>query len=86
MEEQLIFEIWDTFRDHIPEKGRGIAAEQFVELLVNNDVDLGTLEGLMGYDPQLDDAVQAILDDHKEEEEEEEKDEYDDWGEEEEDY
>jgi len=84
MDEQLIFEIWDTFRDHIPEKGRGIAAEQFVDFLSNNDVDLETLEGLLGYDPHLDDAVQSVLDENQEEEEEDS--EYDDWGEEEEDY
>lgn len=82
MEEQLIFEIWDTFRDHIPEKGRAIAADQFVDFLVNHDVDLETLEGLLGYDPNLDEAVQVVLDENKEEEEE-----YEDYGdEEEEDY
>lgn len=81
MEEQLIFEIWDTFRDHIPEKGRAIAADQFVDFLVNHDVDLETLEGLLGYDPNLDEAVQVVLDENKEEEEE-----YEDYGDEEEDY
>lgn len=81
MEEQLIFEIWDTFRDHIPEKGRAVAADQFVDFLVNHDVDLETLEGLLGYDPNLDEAVQVVLDENKEEEEE-----YEDYGDEEEDY
>lgn len=83
MEEQLIFEIWDTFRDHIPEKGRSIAAEQFVDFLLDRDVDLETLEGLLGYDPHLDEAVQVVLDENKEEEEEED---YDDYREDEEDY
>jgi hypothetical protein len=46
MEEQLIFEIWDTFRDHIPEKGRDTAAAQFVDFLVNKDVDAEALEGI----------------------------------------
>lgn len=85
MDEQLIFEIWDTFRDHIPEKGRNIAAEQFVDFLVNNDVDVETLEGLLGYDPHLDEAVQSVIDENKEETDDEES-EYDDWGAEEEDY
>ena len=84
MEEQLIFEIWDTFRDHIPEKGRGTAADQFVDFLVGKDVDIETLEGLLGYDPHLDTAVQLVLDEHKDSEEE--YDEGDDYYEEDEDY
>jgi hypothetical protein len=65
MEEQLIFEIWDTFRDHIPEKGREIAATQFVDFLVSKDVEVDTFEGLLGYDPHLDTAVELILEEHK---------------------
>ena len=61
MVEQLIFEIWDTFRDHIPEKGRDTAAAQFVDFLVNKDVDAEALEGLLGYDPHLDAAIEVIL-------------------------
>lgn len=77
MEEQLIFEIWDTFRDHIPEKGRGTAADQFVDFLVGKDVDIETLEGLLGYDPHLDTAVELVLSEHKDSEEEyDEGDEY----------
>ena len=69
MEEQLIFEIWDTFRDHIPEKGREIAASQFVDFLVNKDVEADTLEGLLGYDPHLDDAIELVLKEFNEEDE-----------------
>lgn len=66
MEEQLIFEIWDTFRDHIPEKARGTAADQFVEFLLGKDVDMETMEGLLGYDPHLDAAVELALEENKE--------------------
>lgn len=66
MEEQLIIEIWDTFKDYIPEKSREVAADQFVEFLLGKDVDIETFEGLMGYDPHLDDAVQLVLDEHQE--------------------
>ena len=83
MEEQLIFEIWDTFRDHIPEKGRGTAAEQFVDFLVSKDVELETFEGILGYDPHLDDAVNLIIDEYKEDEETFDDDDYD-YGEDEE--
>ena len=84
MEEQLIFEIWDTFRDHIPEKGRGTAADQFVDFLVGKDVDIETLEGLLGYDPHLDNAIELVLSEHKDIEEEYED--YDDEGYEDEEY
>lgn len=61
MEEQLIFEIWDTFRDNIPEKGRETAAAQFIDFLVNRDVDIETLESILGYDPNLDTAIGVVL-------------------------
>ena len=80
MEEQLIFEIWETFRDHIPEKGRDTAASQFVDFLVDKDVDAEALEGLLGYDPHLDIAINAVLDEFRDEvdyEEDEEADEED---------
>ena len=82
MEEQLINEIWDTFRDNIPEKGRETAAAQFVDFLVGKDVEIETLEGLLGYDPHLDSAIELVLEEHHGEEET--IDDYD--GEEEEDY
>ncbi len=86
MEEQLIIEIWDTFRDYIPEKTRETAANQFVDFLVGKDVDAVTLEGLMGYDPHLDDALEIVLGEFKEAEDSDNDDEYDGWEEEEEDY
>ena len=66
MEEQLIIEVWDTFRDYIPEKSREIAASQFVDFLVSKDVEVATFESLMGYDAHLDTAIQATLDEFNE--------------------
>jgi hypothetical protein len=66
MEEQLIIEVWDTFRDYIPEKSREIAASQFVDFLVSKDVEVATFESLMGYDVYLDAAIQATLDEFNE--------------------
>lgn len=85
MEEELIIEIWETFKDHIPEKGRAVAADQFVDWLVDKDTDTETLEGLKGYDPHLDDALESLLNE-EEESDEEDEDDYDEWGDEEEDY
>lgn len=67
MEEQLIIEIWDTFRDYIPEKSRETASNQFLDFLVGQDVDVATLEGLMGYDPHLDSAIELVLADFRDE-------------------
>ena len=82
MEEELIIELWETFRDHIPEKARAAAAEQFIGYLVDKDTDTGTLEGLKGYDPHLDEAIDLTLGD---DDENDEDDFDDDWGEEEDD-
>jgi hypothetical protein len=68
MEEQLIIEIWDTFKDYIPEKSRETASSQFLDFLVGQDVDVATLEGLMGYDPHLDSAIELVLADFREDE------------------
>lgn len=61
MEEQLIFDIWETFRDHISKENRSAAADQFVDFLVEQDVDAKVLEGLLGYDPSLDESINSVL-------------------------
>jgi hypothetical protein len=65
MDDSLIIEIWDTFKQYIPEKNRETAANQFVDFLVGKDVDIATFESLQGFDPHLDDAVNLILEEHK---------------------
>jgi|688.fasta_scaffold03834_37 hypothetical protein len=69
MEEQTIISIWETFKDYIPEKTLNAAASQFIELLQKEDVSIETLEGLMGYDPHLDDAIQDVIDEQTAEDE-----------------
>lgn len=86
MEEQLIIDVWETFKDHISEKNKESAATQYVDFLISEDVEVEVLEGLLGYDPHLDNAIELVLEEHKEEESEYEEDAEDDWGDEEEDY
>ena len=74
MDDQLIIEIWETFKDFIPEKTRDAAAIQFVDFLQSRDIDDDTLKSLLGYDSSLDNAVELI---QIEEDQEEEFDE--DW-------
>jgi hypothetical protein len=84
MDESLIIETWDVFKEYISEKNRDTAASHYVDFLLGKDVDASTLESVMGYDPHLDDAIQLVLGDEREEEEKDE----DDWDsyEEDEDY
>ncbi len=60
MEESLIIEIWDTFREYIPDKNKEMAANQFVDFLIGKDVETSVIEGLSGYDPYLDDAIENV--------------------------
>ena len=76
MEESLIIEVWDTFKDYIPEKNRDTAANQFVDFLIGKDVDTSILESVMGYDPHLDNAIELVLG----EENQDDDDEYDEDG------
>ena len=61
MEESLIIEVWDTFREYIPDKNKEMAAIQYVDFLLGKDVDASVIEGLAGYDPHLDDAIKTAL-------------------------
>ena len=61
MEDTQIMEIWDLFLEHIPEKHRDIVATQYVEYMINNDVDLDVLESLIGNDDYLDDAIEEAI-------------------------
>lgn len=75
MDEQLIIEVWDTFKDYISEKNRETAANQYVDFLLGKDVETSELEGVLGYDPHLDAAIELVLG----EKEEEEEDDSDNW-------
>jgi hypothetical protein len=75
MEEHLIIEIWDLFKEYIPGKNMDIAANHFVDFLVDKDVSTSVLEGLQGLDNHLDEAIKALL--REEEGFDEEEDELD---------
>lgn len=74
MDESLIGEVWDIFKDYIPEKSKDIAANQYVDFLLGKDIELEDLESFLGYDPNLDTAINAVLE--QEEEFDEEEDDY----------
>ena len=58
MEEDLIIEVWDVFKEYIPEKNKDTAANHFVDFLLGKDVDQSVLEALVGFDSHLDDAIE----------------------------
>jgi hypothetical protein len=62
MDDTMIIDIWDTFKEYIPEKTREAAATHFVDFLLGHDVDNSTLENLLGYDPHLDYSIKIVLD------------------------
>ena len=61
MEESEIIEVWDTFKEYIPEKHKDTAANQYVDFLLGKDFDADSLEGYIGYDSHLDDAIKAVV-------------------------
>jgi hypothetical protein len=63
MEEDLIIEIWDVFKEYISDKNKEVAANHFVDMLLGKDVDGTVLKGLIGYDSFLDDAINLALED-----------------------
>jgi hypothetical protein len=75
MEEDLIIELWDVFKEYIPDKNKEIAANHFVDFLLGKDVSQSVLEALLSYDPHLDDAINLVI----ENEEEESDDADDEW-------
>lgn len=83
MDDQTIIEIWDTFKEFIPENMRQDAADQFVNFLVEvEDVDTDTFDALLGYDPHLDSSITSHLDDVGGGDDEEDEEDF--WGDDEE--
>lgn len=85
MDEQTIIDIWETFKDYVPEKNRDAVADQFLDFLMNQEIDTETIESLKGYDPHLDQAIESVLEDAGEGDDYDEGDNWDD-EEEDEDY
>jgi len=61
MEEDLIIEIWDTFKEYVPEKNRDTAAAHFIDFLIGRDIEMSVIESLVGFDPHLDNAIELVL-------------------------
>lgn len=62
MKEDLIADLWNVVVEHIPEKNRKDVAYDFINTLTDYGVKDSVLEGLLGVDPHIDDAVQYVID------------------------
>jgi len=78
MDESLIMEIWDTFKEYIPEKNKDNAARQYVDYLLGKEISAKDLEAYLGYDTHLDDAITDVVEHSDDEEEEFEEDSFED--------
>jgi hypothetical protein len=79
MEEDLIIEVWDVFKEYISDKNKETAANHFIDMLIGKDVETSVLKSIMGYDPHLDDAIiLATADDEEDVEEDYDYDEDED--------
>lgn len=72
MNENQIADIWLIFKEYIDKKNQDVAAERFVDLLVDHGVTDKVLEATVGHDDVLDEAIEYYLDDGSEEDEYEE--------------
>jgi hypothetical protein len=61
MNEQLIIDFWDLFKEYVPPKNLETAANHFVDFLVDQDVEMEVIEGLQGADTHLDEAIKSLL-------------------------
>jgi hypothetical protein len=77
MEEDLIIEVWDTFREYVSDKNKEVAANQYIDFLIGKDVELSVLQSLIGYDTYLDNAIQLVVDENKDDEDEIDEEDYD---------
>jgi hypothetical protein len=62
MKEDLIADIWTLVIEHIPEKHRKDLAADFVNTLLDYGIKESTLQGLMGVDGYLDNAIDYAID------------------------
>jgi hypothetical protein len=74
MDESLIIETWDIFKEYISEKNRDTAASHYVDFLLGKDVELSVLEGLTGFDSSLDQAIELVIGENQEDDEIDEDD------------
>ena len=76
MKEELYADLWTSLIEYVPEKSREDAAADFVNTLVDHGVKDSILDGLLGIDHYLDNAIEYVLDGEQIDEDYEEDEDY----------
>lgn len=80
MDENVVIEIWDTFKEYIPGKNKSSAADNYINYVLGTGASYNDLNALIGYDAHLDDAINAIISEEAQTKQPQD-DEYDDYDE-----
>ena len=67
LNESQIGDIWLVFADYMDKKQLEVAAERYIDLLADYGVGDRTLQGAMGVDHTLDQAIEYYLDEEDQE-------------------
>lgn len=59
---KTVAELWEAVKEYVPANKRDELAVAFLEVFVNNDVEITDLDDLHGVDDSLDDAMEEVLD------------------------
>ena len=62
MNESLIVEMWDLFKDYTDKKQLPVIAEKYVQLVSDHGASDRDLEHVLGHDDDLDGAIKELLD------------------------
>lgn len=80
MNQEFLADLWSTIVDYVPENKRKDLAYNYVNLLTDFDIPASTIEGMMGIDNYLDNAIEYAIDDadYEEEADDDDEDNYND--------
>ena len=63
MNQDLLADIWNVMSEHIPEKEKNEAAQEYITTLLDYGVSENVLEGMLGIDTYLDGAIEYAIND-----------------------
>jgi hypothetical protein len=58
---KTVADLWETIKEYVPANKREELALSFLEVFVNNDVDIEHMEDLNGVDDNLDTALAEVF-------------------------
>jgi hypothetical protein len=61
MNEEFVADLWDLFKEYLDKKHIEMAAEKYVDALIDYGMDDVQLKGIMGVDKTLDAAIEYYL-------------------------